>query len=87
MRVDRFGNLMTNLDFARFESWHAGMDIVIEVGVTRISGLARTYGDAPVGEAVALFGSSGYLEIAVREGSAAEALRVGRGDTVTVSLE
>ncbi len=87
MRVDRFGNLMANLDFARFESWHAGMDVVIEAGATRISGLARTYADAPLGEAAALFGSSGYLEIAVRDGSASEALRIGRGDTITLTLE
>jgi len=87
MLTDRFGNCMTNLDFASFQPWHAGMDVVTETGGVRISGIARTYADAPIGEPAALFGSSGYLEIAVREGSAAETLGLRRGDDITVLLE
>ena len=87
MQVDRFGNLITNLDLATFEPWHAGMDVVVEAGERRIAGLVRTYSDAPVGQAVALFGSRGYLELAVRDGSAAVAIGIGRGDPVTLRLE
>jgi hypothetical protein len=46
--------------------------------------LLRTYADAKPGEALALIGSSGYLEVAVRAGSAAQALGLQRGGVVRV---
>ena len=46
--------------------------------------LRRTYGDAPPGEFLALINSFGVLEIARAEGSAADALGLGRGAPVLV---
>jgi hypothetical protein len=46
--------------------------------------IRHTYGDVAPGVLLALVGSSGYLEIAVREGSAAERLGVDIGATVEV---
>jgi S-adenosylmethionine hydrolase len=71
--VDRFGNLITNVN-------HPG-DVEL---CGRIIRLARTYGDAPTGGLVALMNSDGLLEIAVRNGSAAETLGVSRGAEVRV---
>jgi S-adenosylmethionine hydrolase len=51
--------------------------------VTRV---ARVYAEVGVGELLALVGSSGHLEIAVRDGNAAEALGVRLGDEVLVRL-
>jgi S-adenosylmethionine hydrolase len=51
----------------------------------RAARLVRTYGEAARGELVALFGSSGFVEVAVREGSAAAVLGVTRGDSVVLS--
>ncbi|HEX7123563.1 MAG TPA: SAM-dependent chlorinase/fluorinase [Gemmatimonadaceae bacterium] len=71
--VDRFGNLVTNF-------------IAVRAGVVEIAGkaipLRRTYGDVQPGELVAMVGSSGLLEIAVRDGSAAQTLGLGRGTPV-----
>ena len=64
--IDRFGNLVTNL-VAR----HGG---TIEVAAHSLP-IRRTYGDVEVGELIALVGSSGLVEIAVRDGSAAELAR------------
>ena len=72
--VDRFGNLVTNLVGVR-----AG---TVSVAGRVVGGLARTYADAPAGELVALVGSTGLVEIALRDGSAARALGVGRGTPV-----
>ena len=47
-----------------------------------IRGLRRTYSDAAPGELVALVGSEGHLEIAIREGSAAKSLGLRPGDSV-----
>lgn len=76
--TDRFGNLVTNIPGA----------LVPEAARARIAGrevpVLRTYGEAEPGRLLALVGSSGYLEIAVRDGSAADALGVGRGADVMV---
>jgi hypothetical protein len=73
--VDRFGNAVTNL-----LSWRGG---VVETNGRRLS-LVRTYADVAPGDATALVGSSGLVEIAVRNGSAAATLGLKRGDAVVL---
>ena len=73
--IDRFGNLVTNL-VAR----HGG---TIEVGGRSIP-IRRTYVDVESSALVALTGSSGLVEIAVRDGSAAAELGAARGDAVVL---
>ena len=71
--VDRFGNAVTNLLAA-----HGG---VVEVGALRLPVL-RTYADVAPGTPLALVGSSGLIEIAVRDGNAASLLGLSRDATV-----
>jgi S-adenosylmethionine hydrolase len=73
--VDRFGNVVTNL-----LSWRGGL---VEANGHRLP-LVRTYADVAPGEAAALVGSSGLVEIAVRNGSAAAILGLERGDAVVL---
>jgi hypothetical protein len=47
--------------------------------------VVRTYGEAAPGELVALLGSSGFVEIAVRDGHAAARLRLSRGQAVELA--
>ena len=84
LRVDRFGNLITNIDRRTFErlSQHAGIAVSIEG--RDVSRVVATYAEAAVGDVCALFGSTDHLEIAVNAGSAAERLGLGRGARVTV---
>ena len=83
LRVDRFGNLITNLDRRTFERF-AGADIEISVGTPAVRKVVATYADAAPGSVCALFGSSEHLEVAVNGGSAAERLQLARGARVTV---
>jgi len=80
LHVDRFGNLITNVRAALLAGWGC---FWVEVGETLVAGPADNYrlGDEPLR---ALFGSTGRLEIALREGSAACSLGIGTGDAVTV---
>lgn len=80
--VDRFGNLITDIPGAWLES---GADI--RVGEVPVGPLRSTYSDVEAGELVALTGSSGQLEIAVRDASAAAHLAAGRGAPVHVRLD
>ena len=85
VRVDRFGNLVTNIDRKVFERIAVGDGLTIQVGETQIPKVVSTYADVGPGEICALFGSSDHLEIALSGGSAAEHLSVGRGTAVRVS--
>jgi S-adenosylmethionine hydrolase len=83
--TDRFGNLVTSIDRTTFDGFAGEIPVQIAVGPHRLSGVVRTYGDAPHAATCALFGSSGRLEIAVNGGSAAERLALSRGAPVVVT--
>ena len=85
VRVDHFGNLVTNLDRALFERFAEGGGVSIVAGTQVIDRIVATYADAPPGCACALFSSSGHLEVAVRGSSAALRLGLGCGAPVTLS--
>lgn len=82
LHIDTFGNLITSIRSQDLPP--EGGRVSVELGGRVIQGLARTYAG---GEAlVALFGSSGHLEVALRNGSARDILDADVGDEVRVSL-
>jgi hypothetical protein len=83
--VDRFGNLVTNIDRRTFESFARSQSVALQVHGHAVAGVVATYADIRSGEVCALFGSTDHLEFAVNGGSAAEALTVGRGATVEIA--
>jgi S-adenosylmethionine hydrolase len=76
--ADHFGNLITNVP----GEWIAGGRWQVRAGGNRINGISATYADAERGALLALVGSGGTLEIAVREGNAVERLGGGVGERV-----
>ena len=88
MRVDAFGNLMTNLTTEDVPAAAAASGAIkLAVNGKEITKIVRTFGLGAPGEPVALFGSAGFLEIAVNRGNAARALGVNRGAEVTLELQ
>ena len=85
MLVDRFGNLVTNIDRRTFEAFARGHGVTLNVGGQPAAGVVATYSDIRAGEVCGLFGSSDHLEFAVNGGSAADALGVGRGARVEIA--
>jgi S-adenosylmethionine hydrolase len=81
LHVDHFGNLITNIKRANLP----GKDIPIEVAGRLIQGITDYYAEGE--ELMAIIGSSGYLEIALKNGSAADFLNIGIGDEIKVTLE
>jgi S-adenosylmethionine hydrolase len=75
---DKFGNAFTNLH--KSAVWGPSRCRVLWRG--KSLPLYRTYSDMPAGRAGALFGSSGFLEIALRENSFLDRLHARRGDPV-----
>lgn len=84
VRIDRFGNLVTNIDRPTFDGFASGGSIVIRIAGRAITRLIATYADAGPGELCALFGSSDHLEIALNGASAAASTGAGRGSAVHV---
>jgi S-adenosylmethionine hydrolase len=82
LRVDRFGNLVSNITRDDLRSLEP--PFVITAAETTIEGLSSTYSERPFGALCALFGSTDRLEIAVNGGSAAAALDAARGTAVQV---
>jgi hypothetical protein len=76
--IDNFGNCITNI-----RGPGAGMLRDIRVGRRRVLRLADSYSARPEGEALALIGSGGFLEIAVNRGRADAVLALRRGLRVT----
>lgn len=86
VHVDRFGNLITNLDRTTLDAMCNGRRVDIDVAGVTIDGLAETYANGEIGALLAVIESTGRLEIAVNEGSAARALGAARGTPVSVRL-
>jgi len=86
VRVDRFGNLITNIDRRTFDQFAAKRPIAIEVGGKEVPRVVATYAEAPAQELCALFGSTDHLEIAINGGDAAARLGLGRGAAAQVRI-
>jgi S-adenosyl-L-methionine hydrolase (adenosine-forming) len=82
--IDRFGNLVTNIDRRTFESFSRGQPVALSVAGHPVAGVVATYADIHPGEVCALFGSSEHIEFAVNGGSAAAALGVAKGALVEI---
>jgi len=88
VRVDHFGNLVSNIHRQSVAGVAGGEDfsqMVISVCGQRIEGMADSYAAVPPRSLLAIFGSRGYLEIALNQGSAAEQLNAGCGTRIEIA--
>lgn len=87
LRVDAFGNLLTNLTAADVPAaMVAAGTIKLRVGNAQIEKLAQTFGQGAPGEPVAIIGSSGFVEVAINRGHAARTIGAQRGTEVALEL-
>ena len=83
LHIDNFGNLITNIRSENLPQTEK--TITIAVGNQLIRGLSRTYAEGK--ELMALIGSSGYLEVSLRGGSARDFLNADVGNEVRIKHE
>jgi S-adenosylmethionine hydrolase len=74
VRIDHFGNLITNITREHLAPFFESKDLTIRIGGLVLNTLSTTYSDVPEGQPLALIGSSNALEIAVNRGNAAHDL-------------
>ena len=81
--IDHFGNVSTNIRVEHLgEKMTTKENIMVRLNGIEIKGLVNTFGERPVGEVIALIGSTGYLGISIVNGNAAEKLGVKTGDEI-----
>ena len=81
IKVDKFGNLITNIGEQEAPEFFSSATPAFELLIAgqTITRLAHSYSDEGEGEFFGIIGSSGYLEVAARQASAAEKLSAGIG--------
>lgn len=85
LKVDHFGNLITNFHINDFPDLSA-RPFELGAGLVKIHRLALTYSESEPGELVVIVGSSGYLEVSANQTSAAKKLGCGSGAPVDLTL-
>ena len=88
LKVDRFGNLITNItpQDAPTLFGAGGKAFKIVIGSREITEIHSAYAEGAPGEVVGILGSMGFLEIAANRGAAAQLTGAGKGSDVTIIL-
>ena len=87
IRVDHFGNLITNIHQRDIEQFLGSNRPVIRIGDLIIQGMQKTYAEAMEGQSLALIGSSGFLEIAINAGRACDVVGLASKDLFGLECE
>ncbi len=89
LKVDKFGNLVTNLREQEVPQLFANPTppFQITVGKAQVKKMAHAYAEGAAGEVFAIVGSMGYVEISANRGPAVQAVGAGKGAEVTLTLE
>ncbi len=85
--IDRFGNLLTDITARHLDDVRAvaqGGTLTIRIAGSRIDGLVSSYSEGRPDHPSALINSNGYLEVFMREASAAVILGIGLGGRIEV---
>ena len=86
LKVDKFGNLITNIGEQEAPELFAATVPAVSILVSgeKITHLSKSYAEGADSEYFAIIGSSGYLEIAANKASAADKLSAGVGSPVGI---
>jgi len=84
--INQYENVITNITRELVEKTGRGRKFSIEFRGEAIKRISTSYLDVPIGEIVALFGSTGHLEIAINQGNAASLLGLEINDPVRIEF-
>jgi len=86
VHTDNYGNVITNIHRSLFDTVRRerAFEVQLRRKVYRANRIRVRYSEVPVGEMAVLFGASGFLEIALNQGNAAQLLGIRHGDAVMV---
>jgi S-adenosylmethionine hydrolase len=85
MRIDGFGNIITNLREKHCELMGIKKTVKIKLKNTRLElKLCKAYSEVKARQPLAIIGSHNFLEISINQGNAAENFQTRVGDKVTL---
>jgi len=87
IRVDRYGNLITNIQKSDFDILSKDKVYTIQFGGEKFRKIHTAYHQAEQGDCFLLFNSAGLLEIGIYKGNASELLGLGYDSPVNVLFE
>jgi len=97
VHVDHFGNCVSNIRRATLAAaFHPDDDaphldtlppVDGYVGSTILEDIHSTYGDVAEGDPLLLFGSTGFLEVGINGGNAADLLDIRKGDSIKIAFQ
>ncbi|MCE3281223.1 MAG: SAM-dependent chlorinase/fluorinase [Bacteroidetes bacterium] len=85
--IDSYDNVTSNIDKRLFEQVGKGRAFIIELARHTIERISKEYSEVPEGEVLAIFNSSDYLEIAMRNGKAGSLLNLKINDSITIRFQ
>jgi S-adenosylmethionine hydrolase len=85
LKVDHFGNLITNLHIDTFLDVRT-RPFELNIGLEQLTRLALTFSEGNQGELFVIAGSSGFIEVAANQTSAARRLGCGVGSPVELTI-
>lgn len=87
MYIDSFENCITNITEAAFRETGKGRRFTIYFRTDETDSIKKAYSDVAPGDIVTLFGTTGFLEIAINQGCASSLLGMQIGDSVRIDFE
>ncbi len=87
--IDSFHNVITNVSKALFDQVrkNRSFDIFVQSKSNRISKINNKYNETSMGELLAIFNSAGYLEIAIRNGKAAQLFNLTTNSSIRIVFD
>jgi S-adenosyl-L-methionine hydrolase (adenosine-forming) len=86
IHIDRYGNLITNVQQAEFDYLRDSKAFEIKIGRNKLRAISTNYADVVEGDLFALFNSMGLLEIGINEGRASDLLGLEYGSNILVEF-
>ena len=89
LKVDRFGNLITNITPQDAPQLFAAAPPAFKIAIgskAQATRICTSYADGAPGEVFGILGSMGFLEVAANRGSAFQLLGAGKGSEVNVVM-
>jgi S-adenosyl-L-methionine hydrolase (adenosine-forming) len=87
VRVDNFGNLITNIPLEAFSALSKDRNFTVQFGGEKFRKIHTHYHQAEQGECFLVFNSLGFLEIGIYKGNASELLGLSYDSTVNIIFE
>jgi S-adenosyl-L-methionine hydrolase (adenosine-forming) len=87
MRVDNYGNVITNIQWQDFEILSKGKNFTIQFGGEKAKRIQTDYHQVEQGDCFVLFNSLGLLEIGINKGNGSELLGLQYDSPVNITFE